>query len=256
MQKEASSRRQRVVFWLKVLAPVLLSLIGLIALRLLGPDFINQKDLHAWLAPMGRWAPLVFVLFLAVRPFFLLPGQALTALGGMVFGTLWGTSLSLMGSLLASAALFWVARRFGTRLMRRLAGDRYASLAHAAKRHDFQFAFLSCINPLVPTDVMLAAAASSGARFWPSVLGALVGTIPGTYLTAQFGSGLAQGRTVMTVVSGVGLVLSLILGGFLGRKLYREMNEASPAQPTSPPPEQEILSSSCEAPKASVAMAP
>ena len=72
--------------------------------------------------------------------------------------------------------------------------------------------------------MMLAAAAASGARFWPSVAGMLLGTLPGTFLMVQFGSGLAQGRTVMTVVSAVGLVLSFVLGGFLGRRVYKELN--------------------------------
>jgi uncharacterized membrane protein YdjX (TVP38/TMEM64 family) len=81
---------------------------------------------------------------------------------------------------------------------------------------------------------MLAAAAASGARFWPSVAGMLLGTLPGTFLMVQFGSGLAQGRTMMTVVSGVGLVLSLILGAVLGRRVYREINAARADEPRLP----------------------
>ena len=75
---------------------------------------------------------------------------------------------------------------------------------------------------------MIAAAAAAGARFWSLVLGVLLGTIPGTFLTAQFGSGLAQGRTVMTVVSGVGMVVSLVLGAVLGRRIFQEINEEAP----------------------------
>lgn len=213
-------------FWVKVLAPLVLSLAGLVTLRLLGPDVVNQKDLHAFLAPMGRWAPLGFIAFLAVRPVLLLPGQIFTAVAGMVFGSLLGTVYSLMGSFLAAALLFFLARKLGTRLMRRVAGERYEVLSRTARRHDFQFALLTCINPLVPTDVMLATAAASGARFWATVLGVLLGTIPGTFLTAQFGSGLAQGRAVMTAVSGLGLVLSLVLGAFFGRRIYKEVSDA------------------------------
>ncbi|XXF81477.1 VTT domain-containing protein [Myxococcaceae bacterium GXIMD 01537] len=220
--------------WLRMLAPMLVSIGGLTMLRLLGPDFLDQQKLHELLVPLGDAAPAVFVLCLAVRPVLLLPGQLFTAVGGMLFGTLAATLYSLLGSFIAAALLFWVARRLGTRPMKRLAGVRYDALSRVARRHDFKFSLLVCINPLFPTDVMIAAAAAAGARFWPTVLGVMLGSIPGTFLTAQFGSGLAQGRTVLTAVSAAGLVLSLGLGALLGRRIARELN-AEAASDTPPP---------------------
>lgn len=224
--------------WLRVLAPMLASVGGLLMLRLLGPDFIDQQHLAGLLEPLGKAAPLAYIAFLAIRPVTLLPGQLLTAVGGMLFGTLAATLYSLTGSFLSAMLLFGLSRKLGTRLMKRLAGGKYPALARVAKRHDFLFALMSCINPLFPTDVMLVAAAASGARLWPSLAGVMLGTIPGTFLTAQFGSGLAQGRTVMTAVSAVGLVLSLVLGVFIGRRFYKEINDG-PEEATSPEPEPE-----------------
>jgi uncharacterized membrane protein YdjX (TVP38/TMEM64 family) len=213
-----------VKLWLRVLAPMLASILGLTTLRLLGPDIISQKELHAYLVPLGNWAPIAFIFFLAVRPVTLLPGQVFTAVGGMIFGTLAATLYSLVGSFLGSLLIFGLSRWLGTRMMKRMTGGRYPAITRAARRHGFKFAMLSCINPLLPTDVMIAAGAAAGARFWPLVLGVLLGTIPGTFLTAQFGSGLAQGRTVMTVVSAVGMVVSLGLGALLGRRIFREIS--------------------------------
>ena len=215
----------RVKTWLKVLAPVMLSVLGLSLLRLLGPDVINQQELRALLKPLGPWAPLCFVLALTVRPLVLMPGQLFTAVGGMVFGTRAATLYCLLGSFLSSALLFLLAQRLGAGLMKRLAGPRYPAITRVARRHGFKFALLTCINPLLPTDVMIIAAAASGARFWPVTLGVLVGTIPGTFLTAEFGSGLAQGRTWATVASGVGMVVSLVLGAVLGRRIFQEINQ-------------------------------
>ncbi|HEX8705492.1 MAG TPA: VTT domain-containing protein [Myxococcaceae bacterium] len=212
--------------WLRVLVPVGASLGGLALLRLLGPDYVDQQKLNMWLEPLGEWAPAAYIAALAIRPLTLLPGHLFAAVGGMAFGTLAGTVYALIGSFLCSLLIFGIARKLGARPMKRLAGDHYTALTQAARRHDFQFAFLTCINPLLPTDMMLAAAAASGARFWPSVAGMMLGTLPGTFLMVQFGSGLAQGRTMMTVVSGVGLVVSLILGGILGRRVYREITSA------------------------------
>jgi uncharacterized membrane protein YdjX (TVP38/TMEM64 family) len=216
--------------WLRVLAPVLASILGLATLRLLGPDVVSQQQLRGFLEPLGVWAPAVFIFCLAVRPVTLLPGQLFTAVGGMVFGTLPATAYSLVGSFLAALLTFGLSRWLGRRMVKKMSGGRYPAITRAAKRHGFKFALLACINPLLPTDVMLATAAAAGARFWPLTLGVLLGTVPGTFLTAQFGSGLAQGRTVMTVVSGVGMVVSLVMGAGLGRRIFREISQESPPE--------------------------
>jgi uncharacterized membrane protein YdjX (TVP38/TMEM64 family) len=225
---------QGVKGWLKVLAPVMASIGGLAFLRLLGPDVIDQRQLHDFIAPLGRLAPVAYLLALAIRPLTLLPGTLFAAVGGMVFGTLMGTVYAIIGSFLAALLIFGIARKLGVRPMKRLAGEHYPALVRAASKHDFQFAFLATINPLLPTDIMIAATAASGGRFWPSVAGMLLGTLPGTFLMVQFGSGLAQGRTLMTVISAAGLVVSFVLGGFLGRRVYQEINAAPPQPPEAP----------------------
>lgn len=222
--------------WLRVLAPILVSMGGPVTLRLLGPDLIDQQRLASWLEPLGNWAPIAYIGFLALRPLTLLPGQLLTAVGGMMFGTLAATLYSLTGSILSGMLLFAGARKLGTGLMRRLAGSKYPALVRAAKRHDFLFAFTACINPLCPTDVMVAASAASGARLGPTLAGLILGAIPGTYLTAQLGSGLAQGRAVLTGVSAAGLVVSLVLGVYIGRRFYKELNGVPKQDTATPPP--------------------
>jgi uncharacterized membrane protein YdjX (TVP38/TMEM64 family) len=222
--------RKGVKSWLRVLAPVGASICGLVMLRLLGPDVVDQQQLRELLAPFGKAAPVAFIGALAIRPLTLLPGNLFAAVGGMVFGTLLGTLYSLIGSFLALLVVFGIARKLGARPMKRLAGPHYAALTRAARKHDFQFALLTTMNPLLPTDVMVAAAAASGARFWPTAAGVLLGTLPGTYLIVQFGSGLAQGRTWTTVASAIGLVVSLVLGAVLGRRVYREINSAPPVE--------------------------
>ena len=133
--------------WLRVLAPVGASIGGLLLLRLLGPDVMDQRQLHDFIAPMGRAAPFAYLLALALRPLTLLPGSLFTAVGGMVFGTLMGTVYALIGSFLAAVVVFALGRKLGVRPMKRLAGEHYEALTRAASKHDFQFTLLTCINP-------------------------------------------------------------------------------------------------------------
>lgn len=221
---------------LKFLAPLCISVGLLVALRLLGPEYLDQRQLSNWLRPLGLLAPFVFILLLAIRPVTLLPGQFFTAVGGLLFGMAHATVYALIGSLLATGVIHLVASRLGRKPMRRLAGRRHTALRHAARRHGFQLGFVACINSVIPADVLLATASASGARFWPLALGALVGTFPGTLLTALFGSALGQGKTWTTVASVGGLLLSLLVGLALGRRLMREMLlEEKPERRGEPP---------------------
>lgn len=222
----SEAKRRGVGFWIKVTTPSLAAIASLIALKQLTPHLVNQKLVSEWLSQLGDWAPLAFVLFLGVRPVTLLPGQLLTAVGGLMFGALWGSVYSLAGSALALALLFTLGQRFGKRLMKRLAGDKYQTLVRVTSGREFPFAVLATINPLMPTDVIVAAMAASKARFWPTLAGVLVGTLPGTFLTAQFGSALGQGKTITTAVAGAGMVISLVVGAWLGRKVLKEISEA------------------------------
>ncbi|MCP3140697.1 TVP38/TMEM64 family protein [Pyxidicoccus xibeiensis] len=209
--------------WLKLLAPLCASIGLLVGLRLLGPQYLDQARLAGWLRPLGPLAPAAFILLLAVRPVTLLPGQLFSAVGGLVFGMARGTAYVLAGSLLATGLIHLLASRLGRKPMKRLVGANHAAIQRAAREHGFQLGFLACVNQVIPADVLLATAAASGARFWPLGLGALVGTLPGTLLTAYFGSSLGQGKTVATVVSASGMLLSMVLGLLLGRRLMREL---------------------------------
>lgn len=234
---------RRAIFWLKLLAPALAGVTGLVVLKLAMPHFVNQQFLSEGLRRLGRWAPIAFVALLAVRPVTLLPGQLLAAVGGLLFGTLWGSIYALAGSFFGSCLIYWVSRKFGPQLMKRLAREKYPAVVKSARKHGLQFAILSTLNPLFPTDIALAVAFASKARFWPMALGVVAGSTPGTFLTAQFGSALGQGKTILTTVSALGLVVSLVLGVILGKKVYSEI--ASSEVPARSEASRESVSARC-----------
>ena len=220
---------------LKMLAPSLFTFACLIGLRLLGPHLLDQARLSRWIAPLGHFGPLLYIALLAVRPLTLISGQLVAAVGGMLFGSVAATLYTLAGDALAMLLVFSLARRYGRRLMKRIAKSKYPALTRAARRHDFTFAMLTTINPLVPTDVANAAAAASGARLWPTVAGGMLATAPGVYLTTQFGSALSQGQELATLLSAAGMVVSLLLGVALGRRVMNEIANDTPAPAATPP---------------------
>lgn len=209
--------------WLKLAAPALASVAGLVLLRLFAGSVVDQVRVRAWISPLGGWAWLAFVCLLALRPITLLPGQLFTAVGGLLFGAVWATAYSLLGSFLASGVIFFLSRRLGRRALKRMAGADYLAIESVTRRSAFRLSAVACLSPLLPTDVAQVAAFSAGAGFWPVALGTLVGTLPGTFLTAAFGSALGQGKALLTTLTVAGILSSLVVGIWIGRRLSREV---------------------------------
>lgn len=68
------------------------------------------KELQDWIKGFGLWGPVVFVALYAAATVLALPGSALTALAGGIFGSLVGIATVSAGSTLGAALAFLVAR--------------------------------------------------------------------------------------------------------------------------------------------------
>ncbi|HEY3445648.1 MAG TPA: VTT domain-containing protein [Myxococcales bacterium] len=193
----------------------------------LSPDLVGAPA-AALLAQVGVYGPALFVALLAVRPVLLLPGQAFAALAGVLWGTLEGSALALVGAVLAMVLVTTLGRRLLRRPIARLAGEHRDELARVAANHDLAYAFLITLNPLLPTDVCVALGSGAGGRRGRLVLGAILGSVPGTVATAAFGSAVSRDEPVLVALSLVGIAGSVVGGALLARSIWRELKVPEP----------------------------
>ncbi len=232
-------RRARIAA--QVAVPCACTLASLVLVKAaLSPELVGERA-AALLARAGDLGPALFVALLAVRPVLLLPGQAFAALAGVLWGTLRGSALALLGAALA----MWLVTTLGRRLLRRrlgrLAGERRDEWARVARRHDLAYAALVTLNPLLPTDLCMALGSGAGARRGRLVAGAVLGSVPGTIAAAALGSAASREEPVLGALSLLGLAVSLVGGALLARKAWGELRGrgralAAPPAPCAPPP--------------------
>lgn len=129
----------------------------------------------------GPWAPVVFVLLqvlLNVPPF---PRTVFTVSAGLLFGTLWGTVLTLTGTALAAVLAFFLVRWTGGRLVARYATHHRAVWVRRRLDHHGTLAVTSLrLIPMVPFAALNYLSGLSTVRFWPYLVGTVVGCVPGT----------------------------------------------------------------------------
>ncbi|WP_130288950.1 TVP38/TMEM64 family protein [Pseudonocardia sediminis] len=148
----------------------------------------HLDDLRRVVAETGPWAPVVFValqVLLNVPPF---PRTVFTVAAGVLFGSVWGLFLTLLGTSIAAVLAFLLVRYTGARLVRRYAEHPKAVWVRRRLDHHGTLAVTSLrLIPMVPFAALNYLSGLSAVRFMPYLTGTVLGSIPGTVAIVVLG---------------------------------------------------------------------
>ncbi len=194
--------------WLGRLWPVLLAaaLTGLayalglqrvLSFRWLGE---RQQALHAFVAARPDVAACAYLAIYAVAVALSLPGAVvLTLAGGLLFGTVLGGGLAVLGATAGAVLLFLAARYVVGDWLARRAGGLMARIRPGLERDGFSALLALRLLPVVPFWLVNLVPALVGMRLGSFALATAIGIVPGTLVFASIGAGvgdvLAAGRT-------------------------------------------------------------
>jgi uncharacterized membrane protein YdjX (TVP38/TMEM64 family) len=186
---------------------ILAILIATLVVYQLVPD---QEQIGSWVAGFGPWGPLALVaLEIAQTLLAPIPGQAIEAVGGYLYGPWLGTLYAMLGVGVGSLLGFLLARRFGRPWVARLVGPHaLARLDDLARRGGALFFFLIWLFPFVPDDLACLAAGLTPMPTGQFLILMFLGRMPGILFSTWVGSNAAQIRPVWW---GVLLVLAGIM---------------------------------------------
>ena len=163
---------------------------------LLGARHVLSVDmLRAWQADLERLATLHPVLaglaFVAATAAYLmlsLPAEGLlTAAGGMLFGTVLGSALSVVGTVLAALLLFVVLRRVLRRQLAAPQGPKVERALQRLERDGFNYLLMLRLLPVLPFALISLTAVMARMRTRPYTLATAIGVVPPTVVFASLG---------------------------------------------------------------------
>jgi len=150
----------------------------------------SPDGLHALIEPLGLAAPLGFALLWALLTPALFPGTVLAAASGLLFGTVEGTAVSMLGGTAGSVLAFALARRFGAGAAEELSGPRLERLQTRIERRGFLAVLGARLAPGVPVTLLNYAAGLSRVRMRDFAAAIAIGGAPRAFAyTALGGSG-------------------------------------------------------------------
>jgi uncharacterized membrane protein YdjX (TVP38/TMEM64 family) len=190
-------------------------------------QYIKPEEIQAAIQSVGSLAPMLYLLIYSIAPVFFVPGWIITIAGGLAFGAVWGTALTVVGATIGATLAFFVARYLGRDFVARLLKGKFKTLDDQAARHGFQVIFFLRLIPLVPFNALdyVAGISKVGARDY--ILGTFLGIIPGTFAYVYLGSSLTHIYS-WQFASAVGLLILLAVVPLLYKRWKGQRNPLAP----------------------------
>jgi uncharacterized membrane protein YdjX (TVP38/TMEM64 family) len=177
--------------WIWLLIGIfLLGLLVMIWISPIGELFRDQGQLSAVVASWGRWAPLVtitlHVLQVLTAP---IPGTAIDAVNGLLFGPWLGTLYSMIGLMIGSTIVMALTRRFGRPIVERFVDPAaIVRIDRLVERRGSLVIFLIWLLPFLPDDAVCFLAGLTPIPLLELVILALLGRFPGVFIANLLGS--------------------------------------------------------------------
>src|SRR6516164_7383244 len=113
-------------------------------------DQLNLTTLDAWLASLGPWAPVAYVMLFALATVAFVPGVIFSLAGGALFGPFWGTLWNLTGATVGATLAFLIARYIAADWVARKAGGLLKRLMDGIDAEGWRFIAFIRLVPLFP----------------------------------------------------------------------------------------------------------
>lgn len=201
----------------------------------------DLPHLQTLIRQSGLFGYSLYILLFIIATLFLLPGSILVIAGGIVFGPLLGTLLSLIAATLASSCSFLLARWLGRDLLLKYVGHSHTfqAIEKGIARNGIDFLILTRLIPLFPYNIQNYAYGLTTIAFWPYTHISALTTLPGIVIYTVMASDLAnEGITLRFILqlclAGLALFILVQLAKLYARHKHVDLS-ASRRSPLSHP---------------------
>jgi uncharacterized membrane protein YdjX (TVP38/TMEM64 family) len=193
------------------LALVLAAGLALPYLMLADQPVFSEAWVRQQISRLGLFGPVALILVMAlaivVSP---IPSGPIALAAGAIYGTFWGGSLVIAGSVFGASIAFGAARYLGFDAIRRSQSPILKFIAAPRSQWSLMaVVFVSRLVPFISFDAVSYAAGVTNLTFPRFLAATLVGIIPVCFLLAAVGAGLQgaeMGGPLVVVLGGITLV--------------------------------------------------
>jgi uncharacterized membrane protein YdjX (TVP38/TMEM64 family) len=195
-----------------------LAALGWTAQWMLNAHLLSEQWIDAEVAGHGAAGYVAFIGVGALATALGFPRQVVAFLGGYAFGSIVGTEVALVATILGCIGTFLYARGFARSLLARRLAGRVRQFDEFVGLHPFQMTMIVRLLPVGSNVLTNLIAGVSRVRPAPFIAGSAVGYLPQTLAFALAGSGVAIAPVFELVLGAALFVASAVLGIALYRR--------------------------------------
>lgn len=185
-------------------------------------EYLDRDRLRLWVDGFGVWGPLVYILVYSIAPSLMMPGLALTVVGGVLFGPVRGSIYVMAGATIGASVAFLIARHMGREWVEGVVkGGRLEELDARVERQGWKIVAFTRLIPLFPFNFLNYAFGLTKIKFSHYLIATFVFMIPGAVAYVVFSSSildLLKGGVSLEFVIGAVLVVMISLAAYLYKK--------------------------------------
>lgn len=192
-------------------------------------------SLREWIASLGAWGPLAFVLIYIAAVVTALPGAVLTLAAGAMFGVVYGVMLVSIASTAGASLAFLISRYIAREAVARWLGhsEKFRELDRLSRERGAVIVALTRLVPLFPFNLLNYGFGLTAVPFRTYVFWSWLCMLPGTVLYVAgadaIASALRTGRLPWGVLAA--LALAVVALAILVPRARRRLSAPSEPAP-------------------------
>ena len=184
----------------------------------------GPNEIKAFIQGKGVMAPIIYLALLSSLPLILFPDSVLVISGGMIFGLVWGTFLTVIGSLIGATIAFFLSRKLGQELVKKFVKKDLVFFNKDDKKGGLLLILMLRLIPLFPFKVVSYSAGLSDIRFKDFALATTLGSLPGIIVYTNLGDKTTVFGSKDFYLS-IGLLIGLFIISFIMKKVFKEKGD-------------------------------
>ncbi|GFR36266.1 TVP38/TMEM64 family protein [Thermobrachium celere] len=182
----------------------------------------NITIVRKYVLSYGKLAPFIFFVLCILRPILLLPIGLFSVLGGILFGPIKGTFITVLGSTIGSLIAYYISWFLGADFFKEFFGDIIEKY-YFDDKNAFKITFVMRVVPILPCDFVSYICGLSKINVIKYTIASFLGIIPGTFIYSYFGHSLNNIYSKEFIFSIVMIVILTIIPILI--KHYKKKDE-------------------------------
>ena len=198
---------------------------AIIATIMLVAVFLMQKigvsELRELIGEHAIFAPMIYVLCFAILPIFLFPVPILAVVAGTAFGLFAGSLYTIIGAMINSVLMFYIARFLGFRTVSAFTQNSKSKILKTLGEPGGKFSLILILRlmPLVPYNALNYACGVMNVSLRDYVVATFVGIVPATFIMVNLGEKALDMRSNGFIIACVLMAALVVLSSWGAKKI-------------------------------------